>query len=200
MSIKYNLFNITHPGTGEEECVAKAVYGTTVSSEQLEREIQVRSSLTTSDVKGCLDALSTLLKEHLKEGKSVHLKGIGYMKVSLQCTRKMTKDKPSGKYIKVRGVNFRPEKGMMNDLKDCNIELAKGSRTSTLLTKEELISRLDTHFKSNSYLRRSELERIAGINKEMACKWLRQLTADGILRKEGPRNSPIYLWNKKEGE
>lgn len=31
-------------------------------------------------------------------------------------------------------------------------------------------------------------------------KWLRKLTKDGVLRKEDQRNSPNYLWGKKDGE
>lgn len=197
MSIKYDLYTIENPKTGTSNCYAKAVFGQTVSSKQLEKEIQTRTSLTTSDVKATLDAISSLIKEHLKEGKSVHLKGLGYMKVSLECTRKMNREESNGRHIKVRGVTFRAEKDLINDIRDSTIEHAKGHRQSAVLSEEQTMDLLRKHFETNHFLRRSEWEHIANVTREKACATLRKLTQDGILVKDGPRNAPIYLLAKE---
>lgn len=196
MSIKYSILSIKKTREGEERHYAKAVYGQTIDSKQLEREIQYSTTLTPTDIKACLSALSAQIKQHLKDGDSIHLEGIGYLKVSLQCLPEMNPERPSGRFVEVKSVRFRPEKQLLNDLKDTPFVLAKDHRRSAEVTEDELMDILKNYFESHAFLRRSQLQSIAHLTKEVTCIRLRKLVEKGVLRKEGPRNAPIYLMNR----
>ena len=73
MSIKYDLYTVKNPNTGNDENFAKAVSGQTIGTKQLAKEIERATTLTTADIKAALNALSTAVKDHLMEGDSVHI-------------------------------------------------------------------------------------------------------------------------------
>lgn len=193
MSIQYNMFPIKRNKTSEVEFYAKAVNGQTINTKQLAKEIQHATTLTTTDIKAALNALSEAIKEHLMEGDSVHIEGLGYLKPSLKCTKKMTCEKASAKFIEVKTINFRPERDMIKELKKCTIVRSSSYGRSASMTKEEIKILVCKHFENNAYMRRSQLQSMAHISKEMACKYLREFVEDGTLGKEGPRNFPIYV-------
>lgn len=193
MSIKYDLYTVKNPNTGNDENFAKAVSGQTIGTKQLAKEIERATTLTTADIKAALNALSTAVKDHLMEGDSVHIEGLGYFKPSLKCTRKMTSEKASGKFIEVKTVRFRPERDMIKELKRCTIVRSSSNSHSASLSDEEVDAIVKRHFENNTYLRRSQLQSLAHLTKETTCKHLRRMTESGWLRREGPRNAPIYI-------
>ena len=195
MSINYQMFPLVNLKSGETEFHAKVVNGQTIGTKQLAHEIEHATSLTKADVKAALNALSEAIKEHLKEGDSVHIEGLGYFKPSLKCTKKMTREKASGKFIEVRSINFRPEREMVNEMKHCTIVRSALQTPTAQLTDEELEALVLHHFESNTYLRRADLQSIAHISKKTACVRLLELVEKGTLRREGPRNAPVYVMN-----
>lgn len=196
MSIRYKMLPLKRNETSEIEYYAKAVGGQTIGTKQLAREIEHATSLTTADIKAALNALSSVFKDHLKEGDSVHIEGLGYFKPSLKCTKKMTSEKASGKFIEVKTVSFRPERDMIYELRHSTIVNSGSSSHSATLTDEEVDTIVGKHFENNAYLLRSQLQSLAHLTKEMACKHLRRMTEGGLLRREGPRNAPIYILTK----
>lgn len=190
------MFPLLNRKSGETEFHAKVVDGQTIGTMQLAKEIEHATSLTKADVKASLNALQAVFKDHLMQGDSVHVEGLGYFKLSLKCTRKMSREKASGKFIEVKGINFRPECDLIKDLANCTIERSSVRSQSARLTDEQLMALVNEHFKTNTYLRRSDLQTIAHLTKEMACARLREFVERGVLRREGPRNSPVYVMNE----
>ncbi|WP_278811642.1 hypothetical protein [Leyella stercorea] len=50
------------------------------------------------------------------------------------------------------------------------------------------------YFATHTSLTRRILQRVAGLSDSTAKKWLRRLTATGVLQKDGASNAPVYLW------
>ncbi|EJW89403.1 Histone-like bacterial DNA-binding protein, partial [gut metagenome] len=62
-----------------------------IDVDQLYQNVHERSSLSVGDVKNVMDTLATLLAEELREGRSVHLEGVGYLAPVLKSTEKVTR-------------------------------------------------------------------------------------------------------------
>jgi len=50
------------------------------------------------------------------------------------------------------------------------------------------------YFATNTCLTRRDLQRMASLRDSAAKKWLRRLTATGVLKRDGANNAPVYLW------
>ena len=61
-------------------------------------------------------------------------------------------------------------------------------------TEEQILSLLRHYFATHTCLTRRDLQRVAGLRDSAAKKWLRRLTATGVLQKDGASNAPVYLW------
>lgn len=99
--------------SGEEE---KTVYvGTPVTSNRvtevdIAREICERSSLTEEDVLHALGAVARLLHEHLEDGSTVSLKGIGTFSVSGSTVPCATPEECTPGKMKARRICFKADK------------------------------------------------------------------------------------------
>jgi predicted histone-like DNA-binding protein len=86
-----------------------------ITTEQLAREIQYESSLTRADVKAVLTSLADKLAEHLAEGQKIHLEGIGYLSVSLQCDKEIHNHEDMKRApVAFKSVNFRADEELKN--------------------------------------------------------------------------------------
>ena len=86
MSIEYDFYrNPNSQGTDKKRYHARVVSSDRISTDELAEEIQKECSLTITDVKAVLIALGDKLAKHLGDGSKVHLEGIGYFQVNLQC-------------------------------------------------------------------------------------------------------------------
>lgn len=62
-----------------------------VSMKQLYARVHARSSLTTGDVMNAIDCLTQICGEELREGREVHIEGLGYFSPTLEATQKVTR-------------------------------------------------------------------------------------------------------------
>ena len=193
-TINYEIYPLSGLHPDKTDYCVRAVHGGTVDAATIAREIQSSTALTDGDVKAALSALSTVVKRHLSEGKSVHLDGFGHFKVSLRCTKRMTDETVNGKHVQVSGVSFRPERAMLRDLQDCSMKRTKAILQSKEVSEGELLTMLKEYFATNAYLRRTQFQHMTHLTKWMACRKLSEFVSQGVLRKEGPRNAPLYLW------
>ena len=84
MAIVFDWYENPNASSEEEEAALhpRIFMNGKVDTETLCCKIHDYSSLTVGDVKNVLDNLSKILGESLREGKEVHIKGIGYYEVS----------------------------------------------------------------------------------------------------------------------
>ena len=79
-----------------------------VSFEDLCEEVAVQSSLTSGDVKNCMDRVVYCSARHLKEGRSVDLGDLGTLRVSLRSEGTVTAEEYSTNLMREPGIIFNP--------------------------------------------------------------------------------------------
>ncbi|MDD6939411.1 MAG: hypothetical protein PUI90_00560, partial [Prevotella stercorea] len=104
-------------------------------------------------------------------------------------------DKMRADYIRLRNIRFRPERSLLGEVgSGVSFERAGFSSRSRQYTEEQFLSLLRHYFATHTCLTRRDLQRMAGLRDSAAKKWLRRLTATGVLQKDGASNAPVYLW------
>ena len=64
---------------------ARIVSSCSIDTDDLAKRIHGRCTVTPADVAAVLISLSEVTAEYLREGKRVHIDGLGYLQVTLQC-------------------------------------------------------------------------------------------------------------------
>ena len=112
MSIVYDWYeNPNAEGDPEERGLhPRPLLNGKVTMKQLYARVHARSSLTTGDVMNAIDCLTQICGEELREGREVHIEGLGYFSPTLEATQKVTRSTPN-KHLKVRlkSISFRPD-------------------------------------------------------------------------------------------
>ena len=71
-----------------------------------------------------LISLSEVTAEYLREGKRVHIDGLGYLQVTLQCPAVQSTHEIRAESIRFKSVAFRPEVELKDSLKTMTLERA----------------------------------------------------------------------------
>lgn len=202
MSIKYEIHGIKNAkGEGKEQKYVHLFAHEPQSDHALEDDIQASCSLTKADVRAAFSALRDHMARALASGSRFHLPGVGYfsLSVGLDAPDDLPDDLPDDKmradYIRLRNIRFRPERSLLSEVgSGVSFERAAFSSRSRQYTEEQLLSLLRHYFATHTCLTRRILQRVAGLRDSVAKKWLRRLTATGVLQKDGASNAPVYMW------
>ena len=97
MSIVYDWYeNPNAEGDPEERGLhPRPLLNGKVTMKQLYARVHARSSLTTGDVMNAIDCLTQICGEELREGREVHIEGLGYFSPTLEATQKVTRSTPN---------------------------------------------------------------------------------------------------------
>ena len=115
--------------------------------------------------------------------------------VGLDAPDDLPSDKMRADYIRLRNIHFRPERSLLGEVgSGVSFERAGFSSRSRQYTEEQILSLLRHYFATHTCLTRRDLQRMAGLRDSAAKKWLRRLTATGVLQRDGASNAPVYLW------
>lgn len=196
MPIEFELYpNPQQEGENSPCYHARVVNNGCVDSSLLAEEIEKENSLTQSDVKATLIALSQKLSEHLGKGERVHLEGIGYFQVTLSCDQKMERPSLSRKneHIHFKSVSFRADNQLKSQLQSKEIVHSNKGCHSANLNPEDVDSILINHFKNSPFLTRRIFQDICKITISTACRMIKQLILNGKLKNISSPNQPIYV-------
>ena len=206
MSIEYDFYrNPNSQGSNKKRYHARVVSSNRISTDELAEEIQKECSLTITDVKAVLIALGDKLAKHLGEGSKVHLEGIGYFQVNLQCkeevcsTRSVRSDN-----VEFKSVSYRADNELKKHLKKQKIQRSQTKIHSVEMTEEEIDRKLMDYFKTHDALTRSQFEVLCTQVKSTAHRILQKLVKDGKLKNVSTKQHPVYmpdnLYNKSMAE
>ena len=206
MSIEYDFYrNPNSQGTNKKRYHARVVSSDRISTDELAEEIQKECSLTITDVKAVLIALGDKLAKHLGEGSKVHLEGIGYFQVNLQCkeeertTRSVRSDN-----VEFKSVSYRADNELKKHLRNQKIQRSQTRIHSREMTEEEIDQKLSDYFKTHDTLTRSQFEVLCTQVKSTAHRILQKLVKDGKLKNVSTKQHPVYmpdnLYNKGMAE
>ncbi len=195
MSIEYDFYrNPNSQGSNKKRYHARVVSSNRISTDELAEEIQKECSLTITDVKAVLIALGDKLAKHLGEGSKVHLDGIGYFQVNLQCkeevcsTRSVRSDN-----VEFKSVSYRADNELKKHLKKQKIQRSQTKIHSVEMTEEEIDRRLMDYFKTHDALTRSQFEVLCTQVKSTAHRILQKLVKDGKLKNVSTKQHPVYM-------
>lgn len=194
MAVKFEFYQSPNSiGSNKKRYHARVVNQQHISSDQLAEEISNSSSLTEADVKAVLVALSERLAEHLKNGKRVHLDGIGYFQITLQCPETKNPKNTRAEDVTFKNVRFRADKILKGSLQGLKTKRSQEKVHSAEISEEKLESRLTEYFKTQQVLTRKTFEELFLLTTPTACRTLRKLVEARLLKNIGTQHHPIYI-------
>ena len=206
MSIEYDFYrNPNSQGTNKKRYHARVVSSDRISTDELAEEIQKECSLTITDVKAVLIALGDKLAKHLGEGSKVHLEGIGYFQVNLQCKEEVrTTRSVRSDNVEFKSVSYRADNELKKHLRNQKIQRSQTRIHSREMTEEEIDQKLSDYFKTHDTLSRSQFVVLCTQVKSTAHRILQKLVKDGKLKNVSTKQHPVYmpdnLYNKGMAE
>ena len=206
MSIEYDFYrNPNSQVTDKKRYHARVVSSDRITTDELAEEIQKECSLTITDVKAVLIALGDKLAKHLGEGSKVHLEGIGYFQVNLQCKEEVrTTRSVRSDNVEFKSVSYRADNELKKHLRNQKIQRSQTRIHSREMTEEEIDQKLSDYFKTHDTLSRSQFEVLCTQVKSTAHRILQKLVKDGKLKNVSTKQHPVYmpdnLYNKGMAE
>ena len=199
MDLKYDVYTITNAeGSGEERKYVRLKQHEAMTASELEATIQQRCTLTKGDVAAVFTELHDIVVSEFSMGRRVYVPKLGYF--SLAVNLEVPEDNPdkkfTGKEVRLRGINFRPEAGLLQEI-DRNVHFIRSEYTgrSNVFTEKKLWTVLQEFFQENRYLTISLMRMKFGLSRHMAQKWIDHFIDKGLLVKDGSPRSPIYFLN-----
>lgn len=167
-----------------------------VDTAQLAKEIQQATTLSETDVKAVLYALSRTMGRRLAEGCRVHLDGLGYFTPAVTTRGKATPDMPlrqRNRMVAFKGVEYVMDGTLRESIGVVQLEHAQWATHSPAPTPAEVDVQLTRYFADHDFLTRSRLEELCHLRQSKALQWLRLLVEQGRLVNKGTPRNPIYV-------
>ena len=165
-----------------------------VGTDKLCRMIHGSSSLSVGDVKNAFEMLAQICGEELREGREVHIEGLGYFAPILRSTQKVTRStKNKWSKMELKTIGFRPDARLRGELVGVKASRSKYARHSESLSAVEIDMRLKEYFADHDVMLRYDFQEVCCMTRPTANRHLRRLLEEGKLRNIGKRMQPIYV-------
>ena len=179
MSAEYDFYKNPIPkGSNRKPRLhARIVPRGVITTEMLSEEIHDASSLTTGDV----------------EAKRIHIKGLGYLEMTLQCPPIKDPKEIRAESIQFKSVAYRREKALKKELSTTRFVRAVHKNHSKSRSETEIDNLLTIYFSTHEYITRLEFQQVCRFTKGTANRRLTEMVKAGKLKKEGLDRFPIYV-------
>lgn len=164
-----------------------------VTTQKLAAEIHTATTFGEAEVEAMLMELSRCMGKHLREGRRVHLDGIGYFQVTLQATEPIHSITAHANKVKFKSVNFQADKDLKGELIGMHAQRSKYKPHSASLSEADIDRLLTKYFATNPVLTRTDLQSLCHFTQSMAARHLRRLKEQGHIQNIGIRTQPIYV-------
>ena len=196
MAVQFELYKTPMPKEKKNKVRyhARPISFETVNTEKLVYRIHDRCSLSPSDVIATLEELKYEVAHCLKEGKKVHINGLGYLQITLSCEEEIRDPKAKRVHkVKLKAVKFKADKELKAELSDMHFQRSKYKPHSASLSEEEIDKKLTAYFATHPVLTRSNMQSLCSFTQSMASRQIRRLKAKGNLQNIGKPTQPIYI-------
>ena len=147
-----------------------------VGTDKLCRMIHGRSSLSVGDVKNAFEMLAQICGEELREGREVHIEGLGYFAPILRSTQKVTRStKNKWSKMELKTIGFRPDARLRGELVGAKASRSKYARHSESLSEVEIDMRLKEYFADHDVMLRYDFQEVCCMTRTTANRHLRRL-------------------------
>lgn len=182
MSIKYDLFT-SPPKVGEDtpDLYARPISDRTVNTNELAKMIKDRTTFSTADIKGALQAISDQLFNCLSDGKNVYLEGIGTFSVSLKSRPVKSKNEIRSASVAVKNVNFRTASELKEKFLVVEIERKEGTKKS-VINSETRLKRILWYIEDYGNINQTVAAQMNQCTRQKAKSDLLQLEEEGKIK------------------
>ena len=198
MDLKYDIYNISNvAGSGEQRKYVRLKQQKAMTASELEATIQNRCSLTKGDVAAVLTELRDIAVQEFAMGRRFYIPEIGYFSLSIGLD--LPEDNPdkkiTGKEVRLRGINFRPEAKFLQEVGRNIHHIVRSEYTSQSrkYDEEKLWAKLQEYFQTNRYITIRLMCNQFGLSRHIAQKWLNHFIEKGLMIKDGSPHAPIYF-------
>lgn len=174
-------------------------YGTT-DTKDLAQQIHSRCTVTPADVKAVLSSLSDVIIEELKGGNRVHIDGLGFLQITLQCPSVQSPKEIRAESIHFKSVAFRPEAELKKRLRTTDFERVPDKNHSSELTEARIDLLLSSYFSTHPHMTRSDFQSLCGYTRSTANRRLKELREAGKLKNIGAKRASLYVAGERLGE
>lgn len=196
MSINYEIHTISNSqGSGTACHFARIVEGSPMTAQQLEHLIQDNSTLKKGDIEATLSELREQMVRELSQGHRFYIPNVGYFSLSVKLDADgKAVEKVSGKDLHLHNINFRPEASLLQEV-GSKVRFRRARLTSKSVAYEEkqLLSLLMDYLSANHFITCRTMQRQFRLRETAARKWLKRFVEQGVIRRKGARNAPVYI-------
>lgn len=171
---------------------ARVISSGTRNMKRICYELSDSCSITSSDIKAVLEALSQYIGRELAEGYSVELDGLGYFSPALKSTKIVNEDGVISYSAAVQGVNFRCSNQLKEMVKKSRPQKVKRDNIPTD-NLEGRRKKMQEYLQNHRSINISDYAHLNRCTYYMAQKDIKEFVAGGIIDSEGCRTHRVYI-------
>lgn len=184
MAVQYDFYKNPSPKDSKKRVRyhARVVPYGTVDTNKLAQRIHSRCTVTPADVKAVLSSLSDVVIEELKDGNRIHIEGLGYLQITLECPPIQSTKEIRAESIRFKSVAFRSEAELRKRLRIARFERAPHkNHSSGLVAGGRLDALLAGYFATHDRITRIGFQTLCGFTRTMANRRLKELRETGKI-------------------
>ncbi|GAB6395177.1 MAG: DsbA family protein [Bacteroidales bacterium] len=197
MDAKYDWYR--NPGSTQQgetpQLHARVVESGTVDSEMLAKRVAAKTALAKADITAALVALADEMEQCLLDGYRVHIRGIGFFRLTLKNPAVQNEKDVRAESITVKNIVFRAEKSFKERFKGLHpTKLDAGKKNHSQTYDEgQADAKLRQFFSAHTLMNSHDFRSLFGLTHTTAARRLAELLAAGKIKKTGHRRSPLYI-------
>lgn len=174
-------WQVKPPTKGNEKEVESKMFPRIIDSEavgeqRLAELMAVNGSLSRGNAKVALNDLAEVMAELLKEGKTIDIPMLGSFKLSIGIDADIHPDSSRRmQSIVVRGVNFQPDKQLMDAIGHPTFQWKPTIGVAIAPTVSQLFPQFNNYFQKHNSITREEFEHMFRLKRTTAYKRLKGL-------------------------
>ena len=169
----------------------------TVGEKQLAELMASHGSLTRGNAEAALSDMAEAMADLLREGKTIHIPGLGSFKLSIGTDAAIHPDSNRRmQSIEVRGVSFHPDQEFMDAIGRPAFHWKPTTGVAIAPSVSQLIPRLKVYFQTYDSLTRPAFEQLFGQKRTTAYIRLKQLEEMGVIQSVGNGKGTKYVSGK----
>lgn len=197
--IKFGIYNIPDKNGTEQQPCARLISKGTMRMEEICEHLSEASSLTSADIKGVIEALTTYIGRNLSNGYCVELEGFGHFSPALKTIQKTNEKGQTTFFAKADGVNFRCSKrlkALVNKERPLKVK-RENSVSGTLEDRKKKMLRYLQH---HPQINLTDYASLNGCSHYRATEDMKQFAEEGVVVKMGYKTHRVYTLPPKTEE
>ena len=182
--LKYGIRQTPRKDNGEARRVGLyPITGGAAEADQIYESIQKKCTLTRADIKSVVSALRDELVIQFGLGRSCNLGDLGIFSPKIAYEGEaLTAEEVENAGVYVSGINFRPSKSLLKDLKGISCGYSKDSDCSARINEDQLRAKLNEWYTKNKGLTIDQFTTISKLTPCTARRRLKALEECGALK------------------